>query len=184
MPGFKHGVGHIQNIMRYGAAASKGQVRFLYHYMLQEAYGDRIPPVVRIQLFHEPFLLISDPKVARDIYTTKNNIIDKAPRTGLIFQELHDGIGNAPSDQAWKHNRNVLGQAFFKDKLKMMLQIVMYQMEKKVARMNEKMKESPDGSIRVDLPLEVQDMFNGKMIHLLFGEDIAHVELTLSVNGE
>ena len=48
LPGFKHGVGHISNIIRYGKAASKGQVRFLYHFMVQEAYGNEIKPVVRL----------------------------------------------------------------------------------------------------------------------------------------
>ena len=79
----------------------------------------------------------------RDIYTTKNNLVDKHPRTSIVLGELDgDGIGFSPSNQTWKHNRSVLSQAFYNDKLRTMTEIVIYQNMKKIDSWKEMIEES------------------------------------------
>ena len=45
------------------------------------------------------------------------------------------------------------------------------------------MKESPDGKALMDLTEEVQQFNIKMMLHLLFGEDIAHIEIEFEEKG-
>ena len=60
-------------------------------------------------------IIISDPEIVRDIYTTKDSIIDKEQIMALTFRELFgDSIVLAPSDEKWKKNRKVVSSCFYK----------------------------------------------------------------------
>ena len=64
-----------------------------------------------------------------------------------------------------------------------MIDIIKMQTIKKIDSWKAKASESPDGKAHINLTQEVQSMFIRKMLHLMFGEDIAHVELPQEEDG-
>ena len=127
LPGCKPVIGHLGNVVRYAKAAKEGQVRHIYHWLVDDVYGSNRPKVVMIQMFHRPQLIITDHKMVRDLYTTKNKLLDKSQVIKAYFHELvGDSLGFGLADHLWKFQRKVLSQAFYKNKLMMMLDIVKF----------------------------------------------------------
>ena len=70
-------------------------------------------------------LIISDPNVAQDLYTTKNAIYDKSGAFEAIFSNL---MGRSfifsKADEHWKAKRKACAHAFYKSRLVNMLEIL------------------------------------------------------------
>ena len=89
-------------------AKSKGQDRFEAHKY----------PVVCFNYIGKVLLIISDPEMASQLYTTKNHLTDKA---GLAAEITYHMLGKSFllwfNDASWKAKRHASAHAFYKDKL-------------------------------------------------------------------
>ena len=61
-------------------------------------------------------LLISDPDMVQDIFTTQNKIVDKTGSFANIFKDaLGDSIFFGKGGATWKAKRQACAHAFYKD---------------------------------------------------------------------
>ena len=78
--------------------------------------------VLRLSLLRRCMLVVADPLIMQELFTTKNNDIDKNIQTELMMKEL---IGESflfsKATDAWKAKRKACAHAFYKDKLVVML---------------------------------------------------------------
>lgn len=72
-----------------------------------------------------PNLFIADAALLDDLYVKKNKYFDKEVKMKNLLNEIiGDSIVFAPSNEVWSNKRKRLSQAFYKDKMIKMLQIV------------------------------------------------------------
>ena len=72
-----------------------------------------------------PNLFIADASLLDDLYVKKNKYFDKEVKMKNLLNEIiGDSIVFAPSNEVWSNKRKRLSQAFYKDKMIKMLQIV------------------------------------------------------------
>jgi hypothetical protein len=70
-------------------------------------------------------VILNSARVLTDVYVTKNKYFDKDPISRLLFGSIFgEGIVLAASDDLWSRKRKVLSQAFYKDKLIKMTEII------------------------------------------------------------
>jgi cytochrome P450 len=78
-----------------------------------------------ICLLTKPTLLISDPDMVQDLFTTKNKIVDKVSSSEWIFRNL---LGHSfllsKTDAVWKAKRQACAHSFYKDQLKIMMEVL------------------------------------------------------------
>jgi hypothetical protein len=82
-------------------------------------------PITLTQQLGMLWYMISDAEVIQDLYTNKNNFIDKMGDSEVIFQDL---LGKSflfsQGDDLWKAKRKACSHAFYKDKLVVMLEVL------------------------------------------------------------
>ena len=70
-------------------------------------------------------LMISDPNMVQELYTTKNALVDKTEQLDVIMKDL---LGNAflfgKTDAAWKAKRKACAHAFYKNQLIIMMEVL------------------------------------------------------------
>ena len=93
--------------------------------MMKKDFGKNIPPIFLIYYGNEPQLFITDPHLVEDIYVKCNKYLDKDEFARNIFYPLMgESILLSASNHLWSSKRNVLGTAFYKDKLLKMIDLV------------------------------------------------------------
>lgn len=80
----------------------------------------------------------SDPAVVNDIFTKENRNVDKHNESAVMFREL---LGStllfSLSDEDWRQKRKALAHAFYKDKLRIMIDVLKTILDKCVTKWNE-----------------------------------------------
>jgi hypothetical protein len=72
-----------------------------------------------------PQLIISDPLLVEELYISKNKFVDKDEKTKLFFKDLTgESIVFISSTEQWSIKRKILSQAFYKDKMIKMLDVI------------------------------------------------------------
>lgn len=70
-------------------------------------------------------LIVNRPESAEEIFLTKNKYFDKHPQTAEIFKGVAgDSIVFAKSDMKWQQKRKALSAALYKEKLKLMIEMM------------------------------------------------------------
>ena len=76
-------------------------------------------PMVFQSFFGKPCIVVSDPDIVRELFTTKNQLTDKR---GNVATFMSDFMGKSflfsKNDEVWKQKRQACAHAFYKDKLK------------------------------------------------------------------
>ena len=82
-------------------------------------------PIYGFGMHGKPYLVMMDPVVVGDIFTTKNKIMDKDGTLCSVFKRmLGDSFLFQKTDENWKEKRKASGHAFYKDRLEIMLEIL------------------------------------------------------------
>ena len=76
-------------------------------------------------MLYFPVLAIADPEMLNDFYIAKNKFFDKHDQHRNVFYPLMgDSIVFGRSSESWSSRRKSLSVAFYKDKLKLMIELV------------------------------------------------------------
>ena len=119
-------------------------------------------------------LFVQDPSIVRDMYGSKNALIDKTGKFEAVFKNL---FGNSfvfsKGDNIWKEKRRASSHAFYKDRLVHMIEALK---EKVFEQQNEWLSEitqnsDKDGSVTIDLGHEVLKIFQRALAHIIFGDE-------------
>jgi len=118
-------------------------------------------------------LLISDPDMVQDLFTTKNRITDKNIQTDMIFKDLlENSFLFSKGDDVWKAKRQACAHAFYKDQLKIMMEVLKGKIEHYFNIWNKEIEDSPTFSHSIDIKRAFEVIFARNLITIAFGEDI------------
>ena len=93
--------------------------------MQREDYGVDYPRVCLIYLSYWPVISVRCPEMLQDLYVQKNKFFDKQRLLkDILYPLVGDSVLLAKSDTEWQTRRKSLSQAFYKDKLIRMVDIV------------------------------------------------------------
>ncbi len=86
---------------------------------------DKVAPFVGIVFGTTVALLVNRPEACEELFLTKNKYFDKHPRSAKFGKRLFgDSILFAKSDTLWQQKRKSLSAALYKEKLKVMIEMV------------------------------------------------------------
>ena len=81
--------------------------------------------VVLFAFFGDVKLLVSDPHVLKDLYTTNNKLIDKTGQGEMMFKQmLGESFVFSKGDEIWKQKRKAVSHAFYKERLAHMMDML------------------------------------------------------------
>jgi cytochrome P450 len=82
-------------------------------------------PIFGSVLFGEVNLALCDANVIQEIFTTKNDCVDKSGTQHLVLKPLlGDAILFSKADEAWKAKRKAISHAFYRDRMVFMLDVL------------------------------------------------------------
>ena len=126
-------------------------------------------------------VVVSDPQMVCELFTTKNNLTDK---TSDIYQMYKDLLGESflfsKGDSNWKAKRQACAHAFYKDRLQSMLEVFKQIFAKFATKWMAEIDASADKSTTLNIE-EFQKIFGQNMVHIVFGEDITDQLFELKV---
>jgi cytochrome P450 len=84
-----------------------------------------VPPIVGVVFGSTVALIVNRPEECEELFLTKNKYFDKHPNSADLLKRL---IGNsilfAKSDKLWQQKRKSLSAALYKDKLRVMIDMM------------------------------------------------------------
>ena len=91
----------------------------------EDSYEPHKHPVVLFNFVGQVQIIISDPNIVRDMFLTKNQLIDKTDMLRVMFQNFYgDSFLFSPTDKAWKEKRKATAHAFYKERTALMLNVL------------------------------------------------------------
>ena len=127
-------------------------------------------------------MLISDPVVVGELYTSKNKYFDKHPLIkNLLYCLTGESILLAETTQDWKDTRKALSPALYKGKLENLTELAKTAVQTTVNRFDKLMGGSNKANI--DIMEEVNTMTTRILLVCAFGVDIADQEVDYWIKG-
>ncbi len=84
-----------------------------------------MPPFVGIVYGTTVSIFVNSPEAAAEIFIAKNKYFDKHPRSANLFKRFFgESILFAKSDINWQQKRKALSAALYKEKLRVMIDII------------------------------------------------------------
>jgi cytochrome P450 len=84
-----------------------------------------VPPIVGVVMGTNVGLFVNTPEPCEELFVTKNKYFDKHPRSFKMGKRLFgDSILFAKSDLLWQQKRKVLSAALYKEKLRLMIDMI------------------------------------------------------------
>ncbi len=124
-------------------------------------------------------LVVNRPEPAEELFLTKNKYFDKHPRSAKFFKRLTgDSILFAKSDLLWQQKRKSLSAALYKDKLR-----VMIDMMKDVTIDMIRNKWMKIQSKQIDIVREASNLFIDITLQCLFGAQKGDIKVIQRKNG-
>ena len=132
-----------------------------------------MPPIVGMVFGSSVTLVVNRPEPAEELFLTKNKYFDKHPRSAKFFSRLTgDSILFAKSDLLWQQKRKSLSAALYKDKLRVMIEM-MKDVTLDVIR-NKWMKAE---GRQIDIVKESSNLFIKITLKCLFGGDNSDITI-------
>ena len=119
------------------------------------------------------FLVVTDPHFVDDLYIGKNKFFDKAHKDrDTYFQWFGNSIFLASSDDKWKERRKHLAAAFYKDKMNLLIKVIITIANKKVQEWKRDYgADSANGpNSEMSLTKEVSDLVADTQLGSIFGQ--------------
>jgi len=149
--------------------------------MLDAHFGRKNIPLVASYLNYFPVLFVRCPKVLNDLYVSKNKYFDKFPLIkNILYPLMGDSILLAESSEFWSKKRKSLSQAFYKEKLIQMCELVKKCMRERVTDINEKFLKTGQ---KMDLIHEISKTFIKVILVCGFGVDLTDEMLDYIEDG-
>lgn len=131
---------------------------------------------------HNPALVLCDPKVLEDLYTTKNIYFSKHP----IVRELTKFLtGNSilfdETSENLKQRRKAMSPAFYKGKLQEMVKLATGVVQKFCKELDVRVSKD---TIRVDIVEEIARFSNKVLLTCVLGEDIGDTMMDYWIEGK
>ena len=87
--------------------------------------GKEVSPFVGVVFGTTVSLYVNHPEAAAEIFIAKNKYFDKHPRSANLLKRFFgDSILFAKSDMLWQQKRKALSAALYKEKLRVMIDII------------------------------------------------------------
>jgi cytochrome P450 len=126
-------------------------------------------------IFGKSNLWIQDPEIIQELLTTKNPWFDKTGSWKIMFEEFFgDGFLFAVGDEKWQVKRKAMAHAFYKDRMDHMLDTLKEKVSSMVKEWQARIEASPFKHTKIDISKEFELLFARNIVHIAFGEDIAH----------
>ena len=126
-------------------------------------------------------VLNSDPQVMSDIFNKHNKKIDKVDEIAKMFEPL---LGSSllfgPTDEDWRQKRKACAHAFYKDRLKHMLEVLKGQINQRIIIWKSKIEQSDSGETQTNIAEEFASIFADNIINIAFGEDLRESKFELN----
>ena len=137
-------------------------------------------PVMALSFQTMPHLWVSDPDIAQEIFVSKNAHHDKDPEQLIMFADIMgQSFAFSSGDETWKAKRRASAHAFYKDRLRHMLETLKETVQIEFTKWDAKVKQN--GSHEINMAKEFFDIFARNIIHICFGEDISDDSFVLKV---
>ena len=121
-------------------------------------------PVVISNFVGQIQILIADPQVLKDMFSTKNQLVDK-------------------TDENWKAKRKATTHAFYRKRMVNMLEVLKDKIGEACESWN-LLIDKNGGESTIDIAHETRKLFARNIIHIAFGEDIEEEKFELYVRGD
>ncbi len=123
-------------------------------------------------------LIVNRPEAAEVLFLTKNKYFDKHPSAAQLFKRTAgDSIIFAKSDVKWQQKRKALSAALYKDKLKLMIEIM------KDVTIGE-MREFWSNGEPIDIVKAASNLFIKITLACLFGEGYVDAKVKQKICGK
>jgi cytochrome P450 len=171
-------LGSYLNLMQFTKSPQPddGSGTSLVDFIKETYYKDKtakVPPIVGMVFGSSVTLVVCRPEPAEELFLTKNKYFDKHPRSAKFFSRLTgDSILFAKSDLLWQQKRKSLSAALYKDKLRVMIEM-MKDVTLDVIR-NKWMKA--EGK-KIDIVKESSNLFIKITLKCLFGGDNSDIKI-------
>ena len=97
-------------------------------------------------VFNRPIIIITDPLIVEDLFTTKNKLVDK---NGTFAQAFEDVAPTSflfePAAENWLAKKKAVGHAFYKDRLIKLVNVLKEKLNNWVDERNKEIEASSDG---------------------------------------
>jgi cytochrome P450 len=118
-------------------------------------------------------LIINRPEPCEDLFLTKNKYFDKHPNSAEMLERLTgNSILFAKSDIQWQQKRKALSAALYKEKLRVMIDM-MKDVTIETIRKNWMKADKKE----IDIVKETSNLFIKITLQCLFGEDKGDIEV-------
>lgn len=123
--------------------------------------------------------------MVQDLFVKKNWLTDKTPQSDVLYKDL---LGNSflfsKGDSIWKAKRQACGHAFYKEQLKIMMEVLKGKIEYYFDIWNQEITKSEDKSHQIDLTVAFERIYAHNIITIAFGEDINGDKFELQVRSK
>ena len=126
-------------------------------------------------------IVVTDPAYVDELYIAKNKFFDKADKEGRVYYRwFGDSIFHAKSGKVWQEQRKHLAAAFYKEKMNMMIRIIIGVANTKV----QEWKRNYEGNQTMSLAKEMSDLLADAVLASVFGDKNLGRKLQYSHYGE
>ena len=175
-------VGNLLTFMRALKSMDKYSKTPLEHYF-STVFPGKLPPVFLDMRDPRGLIVVTDPKYVDELYIAKNKFFDKADKERRVyFRWFGKSIFHAKSDKAWQEQRKHLAAAFYKDKMNMMIRIIIGIANTKVQEW--KLNYQPSSGKVMSLAKEMSDLVADAELASVFGVKNVQRKLQYSHFGE
>lgn len=124
--------------------------------------------------------------MALDMYTIQNKHSDKDGEAEDKFKHLigTSFIFSSNFNESWKIKRKACSHAFYKDRLISMLEIVKAKTMESCEQWMAEIRQNPLNETTINLATEFEKILARSIAHIMFGEDISHINFALNVQDE
>jgi len=96
--------------------------------------------------------MVFDPELVQELFVTKNQQTEKCDTSEIIFKDL---LGNSflfgKGDKIWKAKRKAVAHAFYKDQLKVMMEVLKSKIDIYFDIWHKEIEASPEKSHKIDI---------------------------------
>ncbi|CDW82123.1 cytochrome family subfamily polypeptide 55 precursor [Stylonychia lemnae] len=145
-------------------------------------FGEELPPIFSDHRMPCASIIFCDPTYVNEIYTTKTKYMDKHPKFYRIsYEQFKDSTFLQRSTELWAQKRKHLSQAFYKDKIKVMLKSAISVTNKRV---QEWKKISTSENPIIVLNKQVQELIDDVVQVCVFGQSVLKKEIAYTEYGQ
>ncbi|CDW76461.1 cytochrome family subfamily polypeptide 55 precursor [Stylonychia lemnae] len=145
-------------------------------------FGDQLPPIFSDHRMPCASIIFCDPTYVNEIYTTKTKYMDKHPKfSRTSYVQFKNSTSLQRSTEDWNQKRKHLTQAFYKDKIKIMLKSTIAVTN---ARVKEWQQIQQSQNPVIILNKQVQELIDDVIQVCVFGQSNLKKQVTYFENGK